>query len=306
MTEFPIVRKIEKEVEHLGHRVKAEVTFIAEYHPKVWSIIKKVYIDSETVWQRERGVGGIPFEELPEVRKSEEELKELLQIGIEAVERRVREERREKALAELWRMVWSRPFGFTSLSEVPPELLYDEEEVKKKFVNRFIDYAIKTSDMTPDGRYYVYRPRCFRAMGPVILYHKDLVDKPLVGVRVEKTVKGTAWKILPGGNYVVLAIQGSYMSRGKWAPSIQGFFIEEVYVSERDGAIILWNARSMSSGGGLGETLLIVALPMTLSRPIMLAKGLVTSERWTRREDVKTWYLFSNGIAVDDLSILEP
>jgi len=291
--EFPIIRKIEKEVEYLGHKVKAEVTFVAEYHPKVWTIRKSVYVNGELIWQRERGVGGIPFEELPEVRKSEEELQELLSIGMEKVRRKVEEERREKALAELWRLVWSRPFGFVAFSEVPRELVYDEEEVRKKFVNEYVLFGARSKDTTPDGRYYVWRPYCYHVTGPVILIHNELVGRPLVGVRVEKNIKGTAWKILPGGQHVIFYINGTYMSRGKWSPAITGFFVEELLARD---ALTLWFYRYTSRGGGFAETTAVLALPSAISRPVKVAKGLRPMDP---RDEVRYWILYSNGIAID-------
>ena len=299
-----------KETEYQGIKVRAEIIIENLGNPKDWGITERIImIRGEEVkvlkeWKFARG--GFRLEELSFYREREEELESLLRRGVSEVEIMLREERRERAIEELTRLVWSRPFGFVAFDEIPRDLIYDEDEVQRKYVNKFIMYGVRTDDMTPDSRYYVYRPVAFRTRGPVILIHRELVGKPLIGVNVEKTVKGTAWKILPDGGYVVLHVHGSYMSRGKWAPHVEGFFIDHVYVSESGGAVILWNARSMSNGGGLGETCLIAALPRTIERPVLIAKGLVPMESYMRRSEVRSWYLYSNGMTIDDPSILEP
>jgi len=299
-----------KETEYQGIKVRAEIIIENLGNPKDWGITERVTMcirnGEERVlkeWKFARG--GFRLEELSFYRGREEELESLLRRGVSEVEIMLREERRERAREGLTRLVWSRPFGF-ALGEIPPDLIYDEDEVQRKYVNKFIMYGVRTDDVTPDGRYYVYRPAAFRTRGPVILIHRELAGKPLIGVKVEKTVKGTAWKILPGGDYVLLHVHGSYMSRGKWAPHVEGFFIDHVYVSESDGALVLWYGHSMSNGGGLGETCLVLALPKTLEKPILIAKGLVPVETYVRRGEVKAWYLYSNGMAIDDPSILEP
>jgi len=299
-----------KEVEYQGVKIRAEIVIENLGNPKDWGITERVLMfrggEVKVLKEWKFARGGFRLEELSFYRDREEELDSLLRRGVSEVEVILREERRERAIAELTRLVWSKPFGFLTLSEIPRDLIYDEDEVREKYINKYIMYGYKTDDMTPDGRYYVYRPRAFRSTGPVILIHKELIGKTLIGVKVEKTVKGTAWKILPGGDYVVLHVHSSYMGRGKWAPHVEGFFIDHVYVSESDGAIVLWHGHSMSNGGGLGETCLVIALPKTLEKPILIAKGLVPMESYLRRSEVRSWYLYSNGMAIDDPSILEP
>lgn len=204
---------------------------------------------------------------------------------------------REYVEDQLRQMAWSTPFGLLHLPAIEPADIAKEcalHGYAEKYINTLIFYGPTRGDKTPDGRYIIYRPTSFRAVGPVILVDSRLAGKETVGVRVEKSVKGTAWKILPGGNYVVLHIVGNYMTRGRWAPEYSGIYMPKLYNEEIEkiGGIILWSYCGRSGGGGLGGCTHLIAVPTSIQKPIPIGEVEVAETA----KQIGRYVMYSNGL----------
>lgn len=101
-----------------------------------------------------------------------------------------------------------------------------------------------------------------------ILFPPELKDKEARGVKVFRG-SGDVWRIELDGNVNLFGFSGSSQSRGRWAPSYEGVYVQEVHAPEE---WVLKYAHHTSRGGGLRWSVLLVAVPTSLPRPVKLAE----------------------------------
>lgn len=228
---------------------------------------------------------------------------------------------------------WNRPLGFINRDEVVNFVVqylkatgkYDEynsvlsaigSSVEKMatsladyHINNLISTIYETSvrglPRTLDG-FIVYQPSLKLTAtafmkSRIMLIHPSLIDKPLVGVKVMTTKKGTAWKILPNGDYAVILIifDSSITNVIKGYPVIDDQIIknnikEAIGKTNKYGDILLaslWNPESRKG-------FMIWAVKMT-GKPRAIA---YVNVHVSRRPHIHEWlYLYTNKEASKNL-----
>jgi len=316
-----VVKEIEKVPEVLEFEFedpilheKVTVKFVNKLSVKdCYQINTKVFVDDELVDETEPWVcWKLSEEEVNnEFKHNIEVLLSRAKIGI--VSRIPFVSKRKEIIEELVRKVlWSNPIGIYRkedfqiyLTDKEYELLCklaDISRLVEEYGNKILGWAPEHAPVifyrygeTPDGRFMVTRVPCGRKDSIIFLIHKSLQGKPLVGVNVQKTSKGTAWKIMPNGHYAVLVIKGNLQTRGRWAPSIHGYYGD--LIQHSDGVIVMYSDSWCSGGGGLRAKTHVIAIDLQkIQKPIPIARILVpVSDR-----DTEYRVLFSNGIVLPE------
>lgn len=109
----------------------------------------------------------------------------------------------------------------------------------------------------------------YRVSTRTFLIHRSLKGAKLVNVQVAGEGE---YRVLPGGPYAILVIEGKYQSKGKWASEYYGHYFEQIY--EHPALRVLELRRCYSSGGGQGGKIAVLALDLSKvgDQPVPIAR----------------------------------
>jgi len=142
-----------------------------------------------------------------------------------------------------------------------------------------------------------HRFECGRRYSEYYLFYPSLRGSPAEGVEIKRNRKGTAWIVLPNGHWKLIVLQGHYMTKGRWATEYKGLYVSQLLAPQE--VQVLTNMTWRSRGGGLGASLLVLAVPKDIDPRTPLARVLVT-ESW---EQEGSRLVLADGSLVEDVPV---